>query len=349
MFRQSRLDGMINQENGHIVLAALDEGDSAIIVLRPDADGCTFRIIDINATYSRMTNYTAEEAYGTRLSVLHSPSTDTSMQTKIDEAMRWGRSLRGEIEYLSRVGRSIWLGFTLLPIVDPATHRPHCVLMGRDITDKRQQDTYQAAMQAMLASVFQKIDAPVMIVRSDGFLLLANAAFRALLGYGADEVPRLTANHITAPAYRDILAAAHERQFKDSKPYELDIAMVRGDGSHAPVHLTSVIVQRSDMQPFRIVTIRVAQASATPIAIPPATLAILGCVQYLGLDPIKEVYGPRWSAVGERLWLAAERILKRRLSPDDVYSRTADQGFWIWFKQGTEEENAARVSGSPDR
>jgi PAS domain S-box-containing protein len=335
---------MTKQANGDMILTALDEGDSAIVVLRPHPVG-GYRIVEMNSTFSRVTNYTREEALDIPLSDLHGPSTDMAIQRQMDEAMRSGKSFRGEIEYVSRVGRPFWFGFTLLSIVEPVTRCLHCVLLGRDITAKRKQDCEQSAMQAMLASVFQRVDAAVVIVRSDGFGVLANSAWHALLGYRSDELSHLTARQIAAPAYQDILAAAHARQIADGKPYKLQLALVHKDGTHVPVHLTSITIQRADMQCFRVVTVRPINEPAPQIVAPPKqSVAILGCIQFLGLDAVKDAYGPRWGSVGERLVLAAESIIKRRLSPMDVCSRTADQGFCIWFNDGTEEENAVRVT-----
>lgn len=331
------------QANSHIVLAALDESDNSIIILQPEPSG-TYRIVGANATFSRATGHTRKEALGTPLSLLHGPSTNADMQRAMDDAMRTGKRLRGEIEYMSRTGRAFWFGFTLLPVVDPATRCLHCVIMGMDITEKRQRDLEQSAMQVMLASVFQKVSAAVVIVRSNGLILLANPAFQMLLGYRADELIQLTTRQLTAPEYQERAGKEHASQLATGQTYEMDLVTIRKDGTHIPVHLTSVLVQRADVQRFRVVTLQPTDPLAAPASARPPTQAVLGCIQFLGLDSVVAAYGTRWAAMRDRLLLAAERILKRRLSGEDVFSRTADQGFSIWFKHGTEEENADRMA-----
>lgn len=331
------------RESSHIVLAALEEGDNAIVVLQPDPSG-TYRIVGVNQTFSRATGYTRQEVLGTPLSQLHGPSTNANMQQAMNEAMRTGKGLRGEIEYMSRTGRAFWFGFTLLPVVDPATRRLDCVILGMDITEKRQRDLGQTAMQVMLAFVFQKVGAAVVIVRSNGFILLANPAFQTLLGYRADELAQLTTSQLTAPEYQTVAAEAHASQLATGETYEMDLVTICKDGRQIPVHLTSAMVQQADMQRFRVVTLRPVAALAAPASAQPPTQTVLGCIQFLGLDAVIAAYGARWPALQDRLLLAAEKILKRRLASEDVFSRTADQGFSIWFKDGTEEENADRVT-----
>ena len=210
----------------------------------------------------------------------------------------------------------------------------------------RKQEASQAMMQSILASMFQKVDAAVAIIRSQGTILLANPGFTKLLGYSADGLAHIAIRDISAPECHPAMVAAHERQLATGDPYELEVVLIRKDRSHVPVRFTSALVQRADAQPFRVLTLHASKAFSPP---PPpqrseSLKAVAGCVQLLGLDPVKAAYGLRWEEVRSRLMLAAENILKRRLSDTDIYSRTNDDGFSIWFKEGTEDENAARMA-----
>jgi PAS domain S-box-containing protein len=58
--------------NSELVLAALDEGDSAIAVLRPDTFGKP-RIVEVNKTHIRLLGYARDEMIGMSLWAHESP------------------------------------------------------------------------------------------------------------------------------------------------------------------------------------------------------------------------------------------------------------------------------------
>ena len=204
-----------------LVLAALDEGDSAIAVLRPDAVGPPC-IVEANKTHIRLLGYPRNEMIGMSLWALHGSATCVNTQKAMDDAVHAGKTLRGEIELLSRDKRSIWFGFTMMPVVDPATHRLHCVMLGRDITAKRREEREQAMLQGLLASAFQKVAVAALIVSSDGRILLSNGAAQTLTGYRAAELQGTAIHELTVPA--------HRQRVPTEANYELDLTLVCKDG-----------------------------------------------------------------------------------------------------------------------
>ena len=207
----------------------------------------------------------------------------------------------------------------------------------------RRKEAERGVMQAMLASVFQKVDTPVLIVRSSGTALIGNAAYQALSGYRAEELPFLKIQQLLGEDYKLDAVGAHERDVGGKEPFKTDSVLIHKNGNRVPVHVTSAMVARTDAQFFRVITLRPA-AEPSQAAAKPKPAGVSGAIQFFGLEPVKAAYGARWPAMRSSLLLSAENILKRRLGDDDVYSRTDDDGFSIWFKRGSEEENAARMS-----
>ena len=284
-----------------LVLAALDEGDSAIAVLRPDAAGPPC-IVEANKTHIRLLDYPRNEIIGMSLWALHGSATCVNTQKAMDDAVHAGKTLRGEIELLSRDKRSIWFGFTMMPVVDPATHRLHCVMLGRDITAKRREEREQAMLQGLLASAFQKVAVAALIVSSDGRILLSNGAAQILTGYRAAE--------LQGTAIHELMVPAHRQRVPTEPNYDLDLALVCKDGRLTPLHLTSTMVKKTDRQCFRLIMMRQTGTGIPVVPTATPTRFGVGSIQFLGLDAVKTAYGARWVTMRDRVLLAAEQILK---------------------------------------
>ncbi len=205
----------------------------------------------------------------------------------------------------------------------------------------RRQESQSKMTQTMLASVFQTMDAAVTVTRASGAILLSNAPCHSILGYQPEELLTLSLQDVIAPERREALAAANAAQLADAAPYRIESVLLGREGNRMPAQLTVALVKRRDVPPFRVTTLqRHRAATAAP---KPVHASVTGCIQFLGLQPVKTAYGAKWESVRHRLLLAAENILKRRLSAQDAYTRTDDDSFTIWFKSGSEEENAAHI------
>ncbi len=204
-------------------------------------------------------------------------------------------------------------------------------------------------MQQLLASVFMVVGAPVAIIALDGRFIAVNPAFTRLLRYGA--------RHLDGRRFWDLIAgdqgaeaaAGATQAGSNGTPYELDTWIGLGDQSTARVHVTMTSVDQPQFKRFRIITLREAAAPAgltsAATAIPKSEeVVVAGKIQLIGLDHVKAALGSRWSAHAERSMMVAETIIRRRLGPGDVFSRSQDQGFVICFAEGSEPEAAFRAA-----
>ncbi|MDE1150794.1 MAG: hypothetical protein PW843_29950 [Azospirillaceae bacterium] len=63
----------------------------------------------------------------------------------------------------------------------------------------------------------------------------------------------------------------------------------------------------------------------------PRKVAQAGCVQFVGLDSLKDRLGPRWPAVRDRVHALADRLLRQMLSPADVYYGYGNETYVVVF------------------
>ncbi len=141
------------------------------------------------------------------------------------------------------------------------------VLLGRDITERLHAREQQAAIQGLLAKVFLCVKAPVAIISSDtGTLQMSNPALDEFLGYAPGILVGKLSVDLVAPAGRAALLAARQRQDKDGREYTLATRLLRADGTEVAAEITSITVQRADLQRFRIVTVLPAAGQSGTVA-----------------------------------------------------------------------------------
>jgi PAS domain S-box-containing protein len=155
----------------------------------------------------------------------------------------------------------------MMPVRDVGPAR--FVMLGRDITERLHAREQQAAIQGLLAKVFQCVKAPVGIVSSDsGTLMMSNSALDDYLGYAAGALVGKLTLDLVAPDGRAGVTAAQEIHVKDGRDYTLATRLLRVDGTEVAAEITSTTVQRADLRRFRIVTVLRAGTMATAGAIP---------------------------------------------------------------------------------
>jgi hypothetical protein len=101
-------------------------------------------------------------------------------------------------------------------------------MLGRDITEHLHAREQQAAIQGLLAKVFQCVKAPLGIVSSDsGTLLMSNSALDDYLGYAAGALVGKLTLDLVAPDGRAAVTAAREIHVKDGRDYILATRLLR--------------------------------------------------------------------------------------------------------------------------
>jgi diguanylate cyclase (GGDEF)-like protein/PAS domain S-box-containing protein len=159
-------------------LALVAEHTTAMVLITDRED----RIRWTNPAFTRMSGWTAEEAFGRLPSeLLHSPHADPAVTARVAEAVAGGRGIRAEWLNRTRDGRDLWLDVDLRPLHDAQGRLSGFVSVSSDVTARVQQ---QRKLQALWAA----LPAGVIVQGEDGEVAEANRAAERLLGYGLAEM-----------------------------------------------------------------------------------------------------------------------------------------------------------------
>ena len=109
------------------------------------------RIVFVNEAFERRTGFSPEEVIGRSPSFLQGPDTDRRELDRIGAAMERQQSVTAELLNYGRDGRSYWLEFVIVPILDRSGVCTHWVSVQRDVNDRRRAEARASQAQRLEA------------------------------------------------------------------------------------------------------------------------------------------------------------------------------------------------------
>ena len=208
-----------------------------------------------------------------------------------------------------------------------------------DLTAARREVVRRTDSQRLLASVFMRINSPVVVVRADGFILLSNRAFQTLMGYDSKSIAGLNISVLLPPDYTGAAHAARSQQMLDGGCYSMPIEIVPKDGTRVRVMMNSSLLRESDTKQLRVITLT-ADASPDSLGVVDGSV---NQVEVLSLGSIREAVGQDWVHISDRGLTLAEQEVKRILGAGDILKRGKGDTFVIWFADGNRTRNTATM------
>ncbi len=156
-----------------------NETDNSVVIT--DAQG---RIEYVNAGFTRLTGYTAEEALGRKPGeLLHGKQSDADAKRRIREKLAAQQPFSEEILHYAKAGDSYWILLAVNPVFDARRQLTKFVSIQTDITQgKLKQIDFSARLDAISRS------SAMIEFTPDGHLVTANAKLCTTMGYTLDEL-----------------------------------------------------------------------------------------------------------------------------------------------------------------
>ncbi len=209
-----------------------------------------------------------------------------------------------------------------------------------DLTVARREVVRQTHSQRLLAGVFMRIKTPVVVVRADGFVLMANQAFQMLLGYDSKGIAGLNISALLPLDCAGAARAARAQQMLDGGCYALPMEIMSKNGTSLRVTMNSSLLRESDNKQIRVITLTTDPGSEQ------GALTGHGAnqVEVLSLSSLRQAIGADWSRICDRGLSLAEQVVRRMLGPDDILKRGKGDSFVIWFADGDQSRNALVIA-----
>ena len=140
-----------------------------------------------NESFFRTFEFDASELYGEHACfILSGPETDPVVLENLYACVQAGDNFSGEIQALSKSGRSIWLQITIDPILEDGHHRG-AVAIGLDVTETRQLRIMLTKSEERYLRLLDDLREVVFEVDRTGNWTFLSKAWEQVSGYAIDE------------------------------------------------------------------------------------------------------------------------------------------------------------------
>jgi PAS domain S-box-containing protein len=177
----ARLDSERRLRDSEAQYRAIFNASADALVLR-DAD---FRIVDVNATYERMSGWTHDEVLGLDRIVANPVEVAPSIRALHERALA-GEPVRLEVPFVRRDGARYEIELRGVPIL----HRgaPHVLYIGRDITEHKRAELALRDSEAQYRAIFNA-SADALILWNSRFQRVdVNPAYERMYGWAREDV-----------------------------------------------------------------------------------------------------------------------------------------------------------------
>lgn len=167
-----------------LLMHALEQSPATIIVT--DVEG---RIVYANPKFVATTGYQAEEAIGQTPRLLKSGETTTEEYQRLWKTIKAGKEWRGVFHNRRKDGSLYWERASISPVHDAKGKISHFMAVKEDITEFMEADAARRRIAAGFTAVFAALPFAIVLVDTQGRILIGNQAAETLFG---TNVPRGT-------------------------------------------------------------------------------------------------------------------------------------------------------------
>lgn len=311
----------------------------------------------VNDAAERVIGVPKTELIGQPLGTIVLPENLPHVLAQIRGVYETGEALVTELKARNVTGREYWIELSVTPVFGPDRTIRHFVRIGRDITVRKQAMQQRDVTQRLLASVFSTIDNPLLVTNAAGEIMMMNSAVTRQLGWSVFDSIGKPVSTLISPDDRSKVAALISANDAVEPSLYSNVRLVGRNGAPIVGKVQVTSVKHSDSQMYKVIKLQpdldgsagVVSASAGETAFErairragerdqPGTTLVAGKLQLVGLDTVREKLGDRWPDLAERTFALAERVIKKYLLPGDIYRRSTDDGFLVFFGNLSEAE-----------
>jgi PAS domain S-box-containing protein len=187
-------------------------------------------IVHVNAAFTAMTGYQADEVLGRSPRMLQGPLTSTEARARLSAAMRAWRPVVGELLNYRKDGSTFWVEISITPVAD-STGWVHWWVAGlRDITARRAQEARHDLNERILSALGEGI------IVSDALLpdmpiVYVNDMACQMTGYAREEFLGHNCRFLQGPGTDRTAVMRMREAIAAGQSITLDLLNYRRDGS----------------------------------------------------------------------------------------------------------------------
>jgi PAS domain S-box-containing protein len=161
--------------------AAAQQARESIVITDATIDLPGPRIVFVNAAFTKMTGYTAEDVLGKTPRILQGPKTSRVLLDRLRATLEQGKVFNGEGINYRKDGSEFYIDWQIVPIRGAYGAITHFVAFQRDITERRRAEQVLAESEERYRLLVES-SPDAMLVQAEGRIVFANVATAKLLG-----------------------------------------------------------------------------------------------------------------------------------------------------------------------
>ena len=194
--RQERDELAVSEHDVRALYETVEQVKS--IVVLTDTQGV---IGYVNPTFTEVTGYSREEALGSRMSLVASGNTPSTIYQQLWNTISEGREWKGDFQNMRKNGSNYWERALIFPIRNLAGEVEHYIKVSEDITPQKEDEAQFSEGDKELRILYEAIETiPSIVVLTDihGVIEYVNPKFVEVTGYRRDEAMGKNINMLSA-------------------------------------------------------------------------------------------------------------------------------------------------------
>lgn len=147
------------EERAQLLETIISSANDGIIITKADLEAPGPEIIYVNAAFTEISGYSAEEAIGKSPRFLQSEFTKQETLAELRQALNEGKAFKDELLNQHKNGDNYWLDISIVPIKNTQGVITHFAAIERDITAKKKEELNQKNMWLQLKRANLKVEA----------------------------------------------------------------------------------------------------------------------------------------------------------------------------------------------
>ncbi|MEL7832938.1 PAS domain S-box protein [Fodinibius sp. Rm-B-1B1-1] len=174
------------------------------------------RIVYVNDGFCEMTGYSKEEVIGKTPRILQGPKTDREVLDNLKRRLKEGQSFFGQAVNYRKDGTEFVNQWDIHPLTDKDGNITHWVSYQHDITERKRAEEYLVDQKVEFDGLREESQRTVVDVDVQGNIVMANKAFRELVGYSKDELKQIKIWDLLPDKYMKSIKGRFDKEDEDA-------------------------------------------------------------------------------------------------------------------------------------
>jgi PAS domain S-box-containing protein len=213
------------------------------------------RILYVNAAFTRMTGYTAEEVIGKTPRILQGPDTDKGELARLKQALQRWEPCDIEVLNYKKNGEPFWNNFTVAPVANESGWYTHWVAIERDVTERKKTEALIRDSEQKRRLIMNAALDAIVCIDTEGMITFWNPQAEVVFGWKeAEVIGRRLSSIIIPEPYRQMHDHGMEQYKVTGKGPALNVLLelnaINREGNMFPIELTVLPIKQESEEFF---------------------------------------------------------------------------------------------------